>query len=257
MNVRLPALLAAAIALLTATGAAQRVVLPGATGGITPAPGWTVLRKAELDAATRPTDPASEPGRTLLMAAIAELRQNNLTDEQILLHQQGSAAGQLRLVQAYSAEGGATTDELLTESAIQNVRDVLEPALATGGTVAFVGSERLELLQPAAVRLAFTLDGGALQLQHDHVLIPAGERLQYFDCTFDRADVGAREALEALIGTFDGAREVGSRSRGLWIGGIAGALAGIVAALARSKRKARAIVGGGGTTGSGGGGAAG
>ena len=49
----------------------------------------------------------------------------------------------------------------------------------------------------------------------------------------------------------DGAKEAESRIRGLWIGGLAGALTGVLAALARRKRQARNIAGQGSATASG------
>jgi len=236
----LPALLAT----LTISGlcSAQRVVLPGATGGVQPTAEWTVLRKAELDAAERPSDPQAEPARSLLLTTIADLKQNGLTEQHILIHQPGSEAGMLRLVHAYSADGGATSDELLADSAVQGMRDVLEPELAKGDKkVTFVGKQADERFQPAGALLQFTSEGDGQQQRHEHVIVPAGERLQYFDCTSDARDEAAQAQFDALLQTFDGARNRGPKNSGLWIAGVAGALAGILTALVRRKRQARAI----------------
>ena len=50
-----------AFACLTCACPSQRVVMPGGAGGVTPPAGWTVLRKLDLEADERATDPTGEP----------------------------------------------------------------------------------------------------------------------------------------------------------------------------------------------------
>ena len=234
-------------ALLAVAGPAQRVVLPGATGGVSPPAGWTVLRQGELDAATRATDPKDEPARARLLSLVTELQRAQLTDAQIVMHQQAPTASSLRLVQAYSAAVEASSAELLDDEAIDRVRDVLEPALAEGGAeVTFDGHARCDLWSVAGARLTFTVRRDGRELQHDHYLVPAGERLQYFDCTYARQDAGGRDACERVLATFDGAGEPEASGANLWLAGVAGAIAGLLTALARRKRQARALAAGGG-----------
>ena len=160
----------------------------------------------------------------------------------MLLHQPGARAGTMRLVQAYSAPVEATSAELLEPAAIERVREVLEPALAENGAqVSYEGYAPCHLWSTPAARLTFTVRDDERELQHDHYLVPAGEHLQYFDCTFPREDQGARQACERVLATFDGAAEPAASGANLWIAGAAGAIAGILTALARRKRQARAL----------------
>ncbi|MEC8652235.1 MAG: hypothetical protein VXY92_06705 [Planctomycetota bacterium] len=221
---------------------AQRVVLPSATGGVSPDPAWTLLRQADLDADARPSDPTAEPARGLVFATIAELQTQQRTDRHLLLHSPGPEAGALRLANVYAATGGATVDELLAEAAVRGIRDALEPALRRGGReVTYLSAERVDLVPAGAARLSFTIRDGEEALAHDHYILPAGGDLQYFDCTYDAEDPGARDAFDALLATFDGSAPPPPGPGGLWIGGIAGALAGVMTALFRRKRQARAL----------------
>lgn len=221
---------------------AQRVVLPGATGGIEPSQQWVLLRQVDLDADTRATDPDAEPGRSVLLTAIAELRQAGQTERTLLLHSPGHQPSGLRMMTAYAAAGGATVDELLSERAVTGVREALEPGLKRSGrTVTFDGAERVDIVPAGGVRLSFDVRGDSARHTHDHYIVPAGEDLQYFECTFARDDADARAAFEALIATFDGSAPPPPGPRRLWIGGVAGALAGVMTALFRRKRQARAL----------------
>ncbi|MCK5941402.1 MAG: hypothetical protein KAI24_05480 [Planctomycetes bacterium] len=237
---------------LTTHCLAQRVVLPGATGGVTPPPGWTVLRQQELDAEERATDPESGPARLRLLGIVNELQLRKRTDQNVVFHQPGPQPDHLRMVNAYSADGATTSAELQGEAAVNGMREALEPMLSQGGAEAeFVDSQPCELLDVGGVRLSFRVTAADLALQHHLYVFPAGEKLQYFECLLDRDDADAVAACEQLIATFDGAAEHRSRWTGLWVGGLAGALAGIVTALARRKRQARAIAADGAATASG------
>lgn len=231
-----------AFACLTCACPSQRVVMPGGAGGVTPPVGWTVLRNVDLEADERATDPTGEPARARILAKIASLRHDGLTDQHLLLHQQvGQGAGQTtRLVQAYSAAGGATTGELLER--IESVRDVLERAFRDeGDEVAFQRGERSPTFDQQAVELVFERTREGRALTHTHFLVPAGDRIQDLDASWDRGDDGADAAVRALLQTFDGRADPASGAGNLWIAGVAGALAGVVTALARRKRQARAL----------------
>ena len=229
-----------AISLAVYACPAQRVMLPGDTGSIEPGAAWTALQRSELDAASRPTDPAERTARDQLVALIEKLKQANVTDRHAVLHSPGHAPGALRLVHAFGAAGGATTDELLTQAAIDGVREVLEPELAAGQReVTFLEATRSDLSAVGGARLSFRLRGDAGSLRHDHYIFPAGEMLQYFECTADEADDDALAAFEQLLGSFDGGAEPPPGSGSLWIAGLAGAVAGILTALVRRSRQIR------------------
>ena len=229
-----------AISLAVYACPAQRVTLPGDTGSIEPSAAWTALQQDELNAASRPTDPTEQKARDQLVALIEELKQADLTDGHAVLHSPGHTPGALRLVHAFGAAGGATTDELLTQAAIDGVRDVLEPELAADQReVTFLEATRTDLSAAGGARLSFRLQGDTGSLRHDHYIFPAGEMLQYFECTSDEADDGALAAFEQLLGTFDGGAEPPPGAGSLWIAGLAGALAGILTALVRRNRQIR------------------
>ena len=221
---------------------AQRVVLPGGAGALRPTAAWTVLRQGDLTAAARPSDPRRAPARERLLATIAELQAEQLTDSHVLLHAPGPSAGQLRVAHAYAAQGGATVAQLIEENSVSRVREVLEPALRRGDrSVTFEGCAASELFGAGGARFRFAIDGADLALTHDHYIVPAGDQLQYFDCTYDRGDPDAVAALDELLSTYDGGAPPPRSSGALWGAGLAGALAGVVTALARRKRQARLI----------------
>jgi len=221
---------------------AQRVALPDSTSAIEPGAAWTVLGQAELDADSRASDPATEPARAMLLDIIATLREQAVTSSHLLLHSEGNSPVALRLAHTYAAEGGATINELLTDASVRGCRDVLEPALAAGGReVTWIGATRQRSANVDYARLSFTIKGGGMQLAHDHCIVPAGDRLRYFDCTFDEGDDTARSAFGSLIETFDGSSPPPAGPGSLWIAGIAGALAGVMTALFRRKRQAQLL----------------
>ena len=224
------------------TCVAQRVVLPGGAGGLRPAAAWIVLRQGDLTTALRPTDPAEEPARARLLATIAELRTDQLTDSHLLLHAPGSEPGQLRLAHAYAAQGGATVEQLTEENSVTRILEVLQPALGRADReVTFEGCARSDLFGAGGARLRFSVNAAGVALTHDHYIVPAGDQLQYFDCSYDRDDEGADAAFDALLASYDGGAPPPAGSGALWAAGLAGALAGVMTALARRKRQARLI----------------
>ena len=226
--------------------AAQRIVLPHATGALTPAAEWTVLRIAELENAARDDDPTGEPAHTMLLATIAELRAAGRLREHALFHAPGTADGTLRIVNAWSEDGGATGAELLRDDRVEAVRLALEPELRGGGTeVRYLGHEKAGLFPVGALILRFELRRDDRTWFLRHHLVPAGDRLQYFDALWCAGDDGAtaEHAIDALLATYDGAREQSGDPvlRNMLLGGLAGAFAGIAAALLRRRRLQRLL----------------
>jgi hypothetical protein len=224
---------------------AQRIALPHATGGLRPSAEWTVLQRAELDAEQRPSDPADEPARSLLSAAVGDLRTRQRTAEHVLLHSRGGATGELRLVNAYSADGGAAAAEVLAEPAVAKVRAAFEPTLAAPGiTVSYLGHGNADLFVIPSLVLRFQLDGSGRTWQVHHHVVPAGKRIQYFETLHFTNDASGQAAIDALLRSFDGAREGGSDPilRNMLLGGAAGALAGVMAAMLRRRRQQRRLL---------------
>lgn len=236
----------AAIACLVAAVpvVAQRIVLPDATGALSPGADWVVLRTAELERPSRSTDPTAEPARTLLLQTIAELRRAGRLREHALFHQPGGSAGTLRLVNAWSAAGGATAAELAEPDRVAAMRAALEPELQQGGAeVRYLGDGGAGLFAVGSAMLRFAVrrDGSDWVLRHHAV--PAGERLQYFDAIWSDGDPGGEAAVDDLLRTFDGARE-GSGDpvlRNMLLAGLAGAVAGVGTALLRRRRLQRLL----------------
>jgi hypothetical protein len=237
-------LLVLAAMLLASLANAQRFVLPHGTGGIVPAAEWTVVRGDDLRQAARPNDPTEEPARTQLFAAISELRLADRLREHVLLHAPGPTPGSLRLVDAYSAEQHATTGDLLHDGAVASIRQTLESALpANHAVIEYFGHERATLYPCGSLVVRFDLRMGDHPVRFDHHVVPAGDRLQYFDVRYDPADAAAPAAIDALLQTFDGAREElhDPTLRGMILGGIAGAIAGVLTALLRRRRQQRLL----------------
>ncbi|HEX5053122.1 MAG TPA: hypothetical protein VFZ65_15210 [Planctomycetota bacterium] len=231
--------------LLTASLLAQAPVpLPGGTGTLTPAPAWTVLHTAELAASGRDTDPTAEPGATLLRTAITEVQAQQRTEQHVFFHAPGAVPGSLRLVDAFSSAGGAGTDDLVTAARADTIRKVLEPTLAApGAKVTYLGHADADLYHVPSLVLRFEVARGDVRWQLQHHVVPAGERVQYFETWHLAGDTDAPAAIAALLATFDGAREQPGDPilRNMLIGGGAGALAGVLTALWRRRRLQRAM----------------
>lgn len=215
--------------------AAQRVVLPNATGGVTPT-GWTVLRTADLEKDARATDPASDPARRQLLATIADLRARGRLAQHCLLHAPGAGEASLRLVNAYSQDVNVTSAELIADDRRQAMsRDF---AAAQDGAVEAIEAVATDVFDIDGALLRFRVpdDAGARRL--DVYVVPAGKHLQYFECWFQADDDGGAAACAQLVATFDGATEadVDSTLTNMILGGLLGALLGIGAGLLRRRR---------------------
>jgi hypothetical protein len=188
--------------------AQERVALPHETGAMTVPAGWTVLRATELAAPARATDPEAEPARTMLLTAIAQVQQQQRTAEHVICHMPGAAPGSLRMVNAYSAAGRTTAEELVTAESAEAIRETLEPLLRSPGTtVTYAGHADAKLCPIGSLVLRFQLASADLRWELQHHVVPAGPRLQYFETLHSADDTEAPAAIAALLATFDGARE--------------------------------------------------
>lgn len=230
---------------------AQRVALPDGTGNIAPDAAWTVLRGTQLERDDRAGDPIDETARGQLHAAVARLRTVGVTDEHVLLHS-NDGSGRLRLVDAYSDATRATSEQLASEDARRRMREVLQAELAReADAVEFVAAENLPIGgAAAATRLEFTLQKDGHERTLHHVVMPAGDRLQYFDASHARDDAGGREACLAVVQSFDGLREPGVDPATMLLVVLLGAVLGTVLGMLRRRRQARKLLAAG--TGSGG-----
>lgn len=233
----LPTLLSMA---LGAPLAAQQVQLPDATGNLAPPAGWVVLRDAEFAANERASDPAADPGRTLLRDLLTTLASSGQAAHHVVLHAPGDAAGSVRIVDAYSDATEATATHLQRAETMATMRDALLAALrADKLEVQYDGGEATSLCGVGGVRLRFSLQkDGRRWLLHHHAM-PAHARVQYFEALLLPEDTGGPAAIDALLRTFDGAIDAPPTTTGLLIGGVAGAIAGMLAGLWRKKRLQR------------------
>jgi len=229
-----------AVVVLAGVCLGQGVVLPEATGEIMPGSEWTVLRAAELAQVERATDPENEIARAMLLTTVAELRDQNRTEQNVLLHRLGKEANQLQLVQCYSQDTRVTSEELLGESAVEKIRDNVISELSTLELpLTCTGTETSQTWAVPALLLHFEYGGTQPARRMDLHVVPAGNRLQYFETHYLAGDLTAVQATEDVLGTFNGAKEPDGRVSNLLIGGLAGAVAGILTALIRRNRQQR------------------
>lgn len=222
-------LLAAVCAL--AVPAQDRIPLPQGAGSLQALPGWTTAE------ATDQPDPA----RALLAATQKALRERRSQEEHTLVHAAGSKSGELRLVNCYSSPGPLGRAELADPAFVDRLRVALEQNLAAAGAkVQSLGSRQPALYPTGSLALEFALTSGELTLRVEHHAVPAGDRIQNFEATWFEHDVDARGEVEALLRTFDGARE-GREDRTLQtmlLGGLCGGVLGVVMARRRQRRRA-------------------
>ncbi|MFK7742730.1 MAG: hypothetical protein AB8H80_20625 [Planctomycetota bacterium] len=240
--------------------------LPNGTGNVIASSEWTILRGSQLGESERASDPANERARLLLQQSLAELRSDAPAPEaansestedasaaaavddssHVLLYRMGASDSQLRIVHAYSDAVEADFEAIAAPDSIQRMRDALLDALQQqddttanylGATTAtFADNEQpVTLLQLQTTR-------GEIRRLLDVYVVPAGERLQYFEASYDADDADGAASCAQLIGTFDGMREPESRGRGLMIGAVAGAVAGMLAAMLRRRRQAKTLI---------------
>ncbi|MCA8976540.1 MAG: hypothetical protein KDC98_17600, partial [Planctomycetes bacterium] len=200
-------LLAASLAARTAA-AQTAIALPDATGNLTAPDGWTVLSAGDLDAMTRASDPQDGPALAALLAVIGDIKAAGRTQANLVMHRPGSAAGQIRILDAYSAPTPVTAAELHTAASIEQIRNTFEEHLSRTATkVVFHGESRPELFAVGSLALTFRLDLPSATLHKQLIVVPAGDRLQYFEATFAPDDLDAATAIAGVLRTFDGARE--------------------------------------------------
>ena len=227
-----------AVMVLVGVGLGQGVALPLGTGRIVPAAEWTVLQKAELDQAERSTDPLAAAARTWLGAILTELKDKQRTDQNVVLHRLGSDEEHLQLIHCYSADARASSSELLSKQAVEQIRDALIQAMTTPELVAVCsGFETSQLWSVPSLLLHFRHEAAASPWRMDMHIVPAGDRLQYFESQYLADDASAVQNIQEVLRTFDGAKEPESRASNLLIGGLAGAVAGVLTALYRRKRQ--------------------
>jgi len=249
--------LLAGLCLALGTTAQARMPLPHGTGSLAVLPGWTALAgpdlKAAADAGTPPSTaaPVDETGLALLHQTLATLRKEQRLDEHSLLHAGGTPGSPLRLVDGFSAEGSVRSSDLQTPAAIETIRAALQTHLTSPGvTVQFLGHETPKLFATGSIALAFSLTStlGTLRLvQH---VVPAGERIQYFETTCFDTDVDAAGEFDAVLRTFDGAKEPADGTlRNMLLGGALGGFLGMLGARWRQRRRMLAAAAGSETVG--------
>ena len=231
--------LALATALAAALPAQVATPLPHATGHLTVPATWSVLTAADLAAEARPTDPKGEPGLTVLLGTIAELRTGKRENDNLLLHQPGTAPGQLRIVDAYSDAAAVRSVELQSRDAVERMSRTFQEHIAVpGANVVFHGQSTPPLFGVGCVALLYRVDLPQGSVHRQLYAVPAGERLQYFETSYSAEDLDAPLAIAALLQTFDGAAEPPNDDvlRNMILGGLAGAVAGIGVAVLRRRR---------------------
>ncbi len=228
------ALLAVCTALLPG-----QVALPHGTGTVRPDATWTVLKHDELLMESRPTDPTEEPARSILLEVTAALRSRQRTTEHVFLHQLGARPNQLRGINAYSTSLRIAGTSLRDDVEIERMRGIFEDALrGPENEVAFVGHRHPDLFATTAVlALTYRVTARGSSWSVTYYFVPCGERLQYFEALHFPNDPEALPAIEAVLRTFDGAKDPGANNI-LWlmtIGGLTGGIAGALAALLRRR----------------------
>jgi hypothetical protein len=204
---------AATFLLALSAGFAQEVSLPAHTGTLTPDSTWTVLRTKDIVAEERPTDPTAEPARTGLRNMLAQLRSNGETADKVILHSIGPA-GQLRAVHAYSLPGCVPTQQLRAAAFLQAVRQNAEDGFAQAGIpAAFHSSTPTSLCGAGGVRIRYAVADGEAQPKIDTHIMPAYPRTQWFVATYTLDDETAPDAIDALLATFNGAKDPPSPRR--------------------------------------------
>jgi len=214
-----------------------RVSLPYDTGDLTAPDSWTILGAEELEEAERPSDPEDEPASTILLGSIESLQQKDRTEDNLLLHQPGSTDGQIRIINAYSADVTASSADLQSEATTQRVRDAMEDALAGPGLeIVFHGRSEPALFPVGCLGLTWRLEDEHATIHKQLIIVPAGNRLQYFEIIFAPDDLDAQIVMHEVIRTFDGARE-DDTLRQMLIGGAVAAVVGIATAMFRRRRR--------------------
>ncbi|MFO1077470.1 MAG: hypothetical protein U1E73_07065 [Planctomycetota bacterium] len=215
-----PFALALALAAAALLPAQTPIALPNGTGNLTAPAGWAVA-----DAATR--------------AAIDGAPHVRAEADDVVLVEAGAGPERRRTIRAYSIDLQTTAADLQTDRAIEALSSEQNRALvADGVTVVYVGNRKWNQFATGGVSLTFTVTAGGATRQHEVFVVPAGERLQYFETVFAKDDLDAPIAIARVLGTFDGAREAAKNHvlELMLVGGVVGALAGSIAARRRQRR---------------------
>lgn len=225
---------------LAGMAVAQGVVLPTGTGTLQPSAEWTVLGKTELEQTERTSDPSDQVARSALRATVAELRDRQRTGHNVLLHRLGGATHQLELINCYAADARATSTELLSKAAVEQIRDAVIAATSTPGlTTVCSGFETSEIWAVPSLLLHFQHEQAQSPWRMDMQIVPSGDQLQYFECQFMADDNAAVQNIQDVLRTYNGAKEPDSRTTQVIILGLAGAVAGTLTALFRRNRQQR------------------
>lgn len=221
--------------------------LPHSTGRVTIDDSWTVLRPAEIQAETRPSDPSAEPARSILLTTLDELRKHGQPAEH-LIFQRTPSPGQLTLVNCYTGETSVKTADLLEEDAVEQMRTKLLSDF--GPDARMVDNARSDLWATGGLVMRFERTTNGVAWRHDVYLVPADKFLQYFEVVSTIDEPSSLPIVEAVLRSFDGAKE-GDTLQGMILGGAAGAVLGILAArwLGRRRRAAQPAAGPGANAG--------
>ena len=237
--------LSSAMASAQEPASAAAVALPHGAGNLLPSPSWTVLRAADLSLPSRPTDPTEDPARNVLVSTCTTLAARQRADEHVLLHQPGLRPTQLRLINAHSIEKRMTCRELLAPEGIATFRADFERGLASpDNTIEYVEERVVDLFADVkCLSLTFKTTSGGDSWMLTYYFVPSGERLTYFETVHFPADLEARQEIEAVLRTFDGARDPGAAKNllvNMTLAGITGGIAGALAGLLRRRRRMQA-----------------
>lgn len=231
--------LAAAFCIALSLGAQDRIALPHGTGSLGALPGWTAVAGGGPPAT--PAAPAlAEPARALLDGVFATLRERQREAEHVLVHAPGSRPGELRLVNCYSSPDPTRSQDLQDAAFVDRLRAALEQNLTSPGvTVKCLGSRQPGLFPVGSLALEFAVVADGLELRVEHHVVPAGDRTQNFETTWFPNDVDARGEIEAVLRTFDGAREGAPDHtlRNMLLGGAIGGILGVITARRRRRRQ--------------------
>lgn len=223
--------------LLASPATSQQVELPFGTGNLSVPAGWAVLGSQELGAETRESDPSDGVSSQQLLGLIEDLRANKRADQHVVLHRSSGSEDRLQMINCYSSDNSPTSAELTDEAAADKMCSAL--AKAIGGPDLLIdctGHEVCDLFAIKGLRMHFAIKDSDSKWRMDVLAIPSGDRLQYFESQYLADDGQALGDIEAVLKSYDGAREPGSRVSNLLIVGLAGAVCGTLTAVLRRRR---------------------